>query len=109
MSSEDVEVSSEDVEVSSEDVEVSSEDVEVSSEDVEVSSENNEKMVSKAIFNKLIIITIITIGVAAFFAGSYISNLNSDQISEKELNDAIAKLELKFFKINYLQNNKVHH
>ena len=41
------------------------------------------------------IITIITIGVAAFFAGSYTSNLNSYQISEKELNDAIAKLELK--------------
>ena len=81
--------------MSSEDVEVSSEDVEVSSEDVEVSSENNEKMVSKAVFNKLIIITIITIGVAAFFAGTYTSNLNSDQVSEKELNDAIAKLELK--------------
>ena len=67
----------------------------MSSEDVEVNPKNNEKMVSKAVFNKLIIITIITIGVAAFFAGTYTSNLNSDQVSEKELNDAIAKLELK--------------
>ena len=61
----------------------------MSSEDVEVNPKNNEKMVSKAVFNKLIIITIITIGVAAFFAGTYTSNLNSDQVSEKELNDAI--------------------
>ncbi|MBT6194845.1 MAG: DsbA family protein, partial [Nitrosopumilus sp.] len=57
----------------------------MSSEDVEVNPKNNEKMVSKAVFNKLIIITIITIGVAAFFAGTYTSNLNSDQVSEKEL------------------------
>ena len=67
----------------------------MSSKNFEDNFNNNEKMVSKSKFNKLIIITIITIGVAAFFAGSYISNLNSDQISEKELNDAIAKLELK--------------
>jgi protein-disulfide isomerase len=33
--------------------------------------------------------------VAAFFAGSYTANINSNQISEKELNDAIAELELK--------------
>jgi protein-disulfide isomerase len=54
----------------------------------------------------LIIITIITIGVAAFFAGSYTSNLNSDQISEKELNDAIAKLELKILQ-NQLPTKQV--
>jgi protein-disulfide isomerase len=52
-------------------------------------------MVKKSIFNILIIITVITIVVAAFFAGSYTANINSNQISEKELNDAIAKLELK--------------
>jgi len=67
----------------------------MSSENFEGNSNNNEKMVSKSKFNKLIIITIITIGVAAFFAGSYSSNLNSDQISEKDLDDAIAKIELK--------------
>jgi protein-disulfide isomerase len=67
----------------------------MSSENFEDNFNNNEKMVSKSKFNKLIIITIITIGVAAFFAGSYSSNLNSDQISEKDLDDAIAKIELK--------------
>ena len=67
----------------------------MSSENFEDNFNKNEKMVSKSKFNKLIIITIITIGVAAFFAGSYSSNLNSDQISEKDLDDAIAKIELK--------------
>ena len=67
----------------------------MSSKNFEDNFNNNEKMVSKSKFNKLIIITIITIGVAAFFAGSYSSNLNSDQISEKDLDDAIAKIELK--------------
>ena len=78
----------------------------MSSENFEDNPKNNEKMVSKSIFNKLIIITIITIGVAAFFAGSYTSNLNSDQISEKELNDAIAKLELKILQ-NQLPTKQV--
>ena len=35
------------------------------------------------------------VGVAAFFAGSYTSNLNSNQISQEDLEEAIAKLELK--------------
>ena len=38
---------------------------------------------------------IITIGIAAFFAGSYTTNLNSDQISQEEFKNEIAKLELK--------------
>ena len=67
----------------------------MSSENFEDSPSNNEKMVSKSTFNKLIMVTIITVGIAAFFAGAYTSNLNSDQISEKELKDEIAKLELK--------------
>jgi protein-disulfide isomerase len=67
----------------------------MSSENFEVSPKSHEKMVKKSIFNILIIITVITIVVAAFFAGSYTANLNSNQISEKELNDTIAKLELK--------------
>ena len=67
----------------------------MSSENFEDSPTDNEKMVSKSTFNKLVITTIIAVGVAAFFAGMYTSNLNSDQISEKELKDEIAKLELK--------------
>jgi protein-disulfide isomerase len=46
-------------------------------------------------FNGLIIGLIIAVGVAAFLAGSYTSNLNSSQISEEDLQNAIAKLELK--------------
>ncbi|MFB5620622.1 MAG: thioredoxin domain-containing protein [Nitrosopumilus sp.] len=41
----------------------------------------------------MIVGIIILVGVAAFFAGSYTSNFN--QISEEDLDDAIAKLELK--------------
>jgi len=67
----------------------------MSSENFEDSPTDNEKMVSKSTFNKLVITTIIAVGIAAFFAGMYTSNLNSDQISEKELKDEIAKLELK--------------
>ena len=55
----------------------------------------NEKIVKKSTFNGLIIIIIIAIGVAAFLGGLHISNLDSNQISQEELNEAIAKLELK--------------
>ncbi len=60
-------------------------------------SEKTNQMVSvkKSTFNGLIIGIIIVVGVAAFFAGSYFTNINSNQISEEELEDAIAKLELK--------------
>lgn len=51
--------------------------------------------VKKSTFNGMIIGIIIVVGIAAFFAGSYISGLNSNHVSEKELEDAIAKLELK--------------
>ena len=55
----------------------------------------NEKGVKKATFNVLIIIIILTTGIAVFFAGSYTANLNSEQISQEELENALAKLELK--------------
>ena len=58
-------------------------------------NQNIEKTyVKKSTFNGLIIALIVIVGVAAFFAGSYTS-LNSNQITEEDLNDAIAKLELK--------------
>ncbi|MFQ5496458.1 MAG: thioredoxin domain-containing protein [Nitrosopumilus sp.] len=68
----------------------------MSSENFEV-NEKEEKVttVKKSTVNGLIIGIIVVVGVAAFFAGSYFSNLNSNQISEKDLEDAIAKLELK--------------
>ena len=55
----------------------------------------NEKIVKKSTFNVLIITIILITGVAAFFAGSYTSNFNSDKISQEELENAMAKLELK--------------
>ncbi len=55
----------------------------------------NEKIVKKSTFNVLIITIIIITGIAAFFAGSYVSNFNSDKISQEELDNVIAKLELK--------------
>ena len=55
----------------------------------------NEKVIKKSTFNSLIISIIIITGVAAFFAGSFVSNLSSEQISQKELDNAIAELELK--------------
>ncbi|MFQ5476888.1 MAG: DsbA family protein [Nitrosopumilus sp.] len=68
----------------------------MSSDDFESNQNNNEKIsVKKSTFNGLIIGLIVIVGIAAFFAGSYTSNLNSNQISEGDLEDAIAKLELK--------------
>jgi len=68
----------------------------MSSDESEINQNNSEKIsVKKSTFNGLIIGVIILVGVTAFFAGSYTSNLNSNQISEKDLEDAIAKLELK--------------
>ena len=68
----------------------------MSSEDFGLNQNNNEKIsVKKSTFNGLIIGLIIVVGIAAFFAGSYTSNLNSNQISEGDLEEAMAKLELK--------------
>ncbi len=67
----------------------------MSSDDFELNQNNGEISVKKSTFRGLIIVLIISVGVTAFFAGAYTSNLNSNQISEEELQDAIAKLELK--------------
>ncbi len=68
----------------------------MSSEDSEVSGNNKEnKVIKKSTFNGLIISLILIVGIAAFFAGSYTSVFNSNQITEEDLDDAIAKLELK--------------
>ncbi|MBT8252218.1 MAG: DsbA family protein [Nitrosopumilus sp.] len=68
----------------------------MSYEDSEISGNNKEnKVMKKSTFNGLIISLIVIVGIAAFFAGSYASEFNSNQITEKDLDDAIAKLELK--------------
>ena len=55
----------------------------------------NDKVIKKSTFNSLIIAIIIVTGIAAFFAGTFVSNLNSEQVSQTELENAIAELELK--------------
>lgn len=68
----------------------------MSSDEAGFNQNNSEKTpAKKSIFNPSIIGIIILVGVAAFFAGTYTSNLTSDEISEEDLNEAIAKLELK--------------
>ena len=68
----------------------------MSSDDFEFNQNENGKVsIKKSTFNGLIIGLIVVVGVAAFFAGSYTSNLSSNQISEEDLEEAIAKLELK--------------
>ena len=67
----------------------------MSSDDFELNQNNGKISVKKSTFRGLIIGLILAVGVAAFLAGSYTSNLNSNQISEEDLQDAIAKLELK--------------
>ena len=58
--------------------------------------ENKENItVKKSTFNGLVIGLIVIVGVAAFFAGSYTSSLNSNQITAEELDKALSKLELK--------------
>ena len=58
--------------------------------------ENKEKTtVKKSTFNGLIIGVIVLVGIASFFAGSYTSNFNSDQISNEEFDKTLSKLELK--------------
>ena len=65
----------------------------MSSEGFNSNDENRD--LKKSNFNGLTIGIIIMVGIAAFFAGTYTSNLNSDEISQADLDEAIAKLELK--------------
>mgnify|MGYP001082684541 CR=1 FL=1 len=67
----------------------------------------NEKIVKKSTFNVLIITIILITGIAAFFVGSYVSNFNSDKISQEELENAIAKLELKILEKQLPTNQPV--
>ena len=71
----------------------------------------NEYSQNKSKSNGLIIGLIVAVGVAAFFAGMYFSNMNSDQISQEDLDDAIAKLELKLLQNRcsemYILNDKL--
>lgn len=77
------------------------------SNDDALSQNNSKSKVSekKSSFNGLVVGLMVAIGVIAFFAGSYITSINSDQITQKDLEDAIAKLELKILQ-NQLPTNQ---
>ena len=68
----------------------------MSSENIGSDLGNTEKLsVKKSTFNGLVIGLIVVVGIAAFFAGSYTSTLNSNQVSQEDLEEMMAKLELK--------------
>lgn len=69
-------------------------------------SQNNNVVVKKSAFNGLIIGIIIIVGIAAFFAGSYTASISSNQVSTEDLEDAMAKLELKLLQ-NQLPTQRV--
>ena len=59
----------------------------------EISPNNIEY--KKSVPTGMIVALVAVVAVAAFFAGSYFSNLESDVVTQSELNDAISKLESK--------------
>ncbi|WP_420545879.1 DsbA family protein [Nitrosopumilus sp.] len=68
----------------------------MSSEDLYTPSGSEDKVsVKKSAFNGLVAGLIIIVGIAAFFAGSYTANLSSNQLTQEDLDQAMAKLELK--------------
>ena len=68
----------------------------MSSEDLDTPSGSEDKVsVKKLTFNGLVVGLIIIVGIAAFFAGSYTANLSSNQLTQEDLDQAMAKLELK--------------
>ena len=68
----------------------------MSSEEIESNEINNQKVsIKKSTFNGLVVALIGIAIIATFFAGVYVSNFDSNQVSEEELQEAISKLELK--------------
>ena len=51
--------------------------------------------IKKSSSKGIVIMIMIAIGITAFFSGMYVTNVNSNYISQEELNEAISKLELK--------------
>lgn len=55
----------------------------------------NNMMVKKSTFTGLIVVLTVVIAISAFFAGSYVSNLDSDGVTKSDLDAAIIRLESK--------------
>ena len=69
---------------------------EIKSDETEFNEINNGKIsIKTSTFTGLIISVIGIAIIATFFAGVYVSNFDSNQVSEEELQEAISKLELK--------------
>ena len=67
----------------------------MSLEDSEPNKERKNLTNKKVSFNGLVVGIIVAVAFATFFAGLYIAEQNSNQLTQKDLDDAIAKLELK--------------
>ena len=68
----------------------------MTSEDLDKPSGAEDKVsVKKSTFNGMVVGLIVIVGIAAFFAGSYTSSLGSNQLTQEDLDQAMAKLELK--------------
>ena len=78
------------------------EETSISKNTQETFSESNVK---KSIPTGMIIAMVAIVAVAAFFAGSYFSNLNSDTVTQSDLDSAIAKLESKIASIQSHQDS----
>jgi len=93
MSSEEIEAS----EIEASEIEASEiEASEIEASEIEASEIDNQKIsIKKSTFNGLIVALIGIAIIATFFAGVHVSNFDSNQVSEEELQEAISKLELK--------------
>jgi len=60
---------------------------------------SNEQINKKSISPGFIVILVIAVSIASFFAGTYFANLNSDVITKSDLDDAISKLESKIQRV----------
>lgn len=68
----------------------------MSSEDLDKPSRSEDKVaIKKSTFNGWVVGLIVIVGIVAFFAGSYTSSLSSNQLTQEDLDQAMAKLELK--------------
>jgi len=63
-------------------------------ENTEIEKTDNV-MIKKSMFTILIIALVAVITISAFFAGSYVTSLDSDEITQTDLTEAILKLESK--------------
>jgi len=60
--------------------------------------------ISKDRFSKGAIITIIAVGIAAFFAGLYVSEANSNNVTQSEFDEAISRIESKIDNLQAYDN-----